>query len=170
MFVAQRAVTEADLTQAQRLRVLAGFCVQPLAAAVLGFISFPLIALTHPALGGQTVMDPDGARAVAFGAAFVAVFVTAFGALPIAAWCVKRGPLTFRQVVGWGAVLGNLPFVVIVGLASITGNVTDQFWNPMSLVRALIFGVIFGVAGAAVFWLIAVRGTPLSDSESRNET
>ena len=75
---------------------------------------------------------------------------------------MTRGRLSFSQVVGWGAVLGNLPFVVIVGLASITGNVTNEFWDPILLGRALAFGVLFGVSGAAVFWLIAVRGTPLS--------
>jgi hypothetical protein len=170
MSVAHQAVTESDLTQAQRLRVLAGFVVQPFTAAALGFVSFPLIELTHPTLNGRQVAGTaDGALAIAFGAAFAAVFVTAFGALPLAAWCVKRGPLTFRQLAAWGGLLGNLPFVVIIGLASITGNLTDQFWDPMSLVRAIIIGVAFGVAGAAVFWLIAVRGTPLS-IRSRHET
>ncbi len=164
MSVASQPVTENDLTQSQRLRVLAGFVVQPFAAAVLGFLTFPLLKLTDPRRPGLSTTDNDmrNAVAVAFGVALAAVFVTTFGAVPAAAWCVKRGRLAFAQIVGWGAVLGNLPFVVIVGLASITGNVTNEFWDPFLLVRALAFGVLFGVVGAAVFWLIAVRGTPLS--------
>lgn len=161
---ASRAVTENDLTQGQRLRVLAAFVIQPFAAAALGFLTFPLLKLTDPRRPGLGTNDNDfrNAVAVAVGVALVAVFVTAFGAVPAAAWCVTRGRLSFSQVVGWGAVLGNLPFVVIVGLASITGNVTNEFWDPILLGRALAFGVLFGVSGAAVFWLIAVRGTPLS--------
>ena len=161
MSVAHQAVTENDLTQAQRLRVLAGFVVQPFASAAVGFVTFPLLVLTdprrHQALGG----DLRGAMSVAFGVALVAVFVTAFGALPALAWCMKHGRLRFRQVVGWGALLGNVPFVVILGLAYVTNNISGPVWDPIMLGRVLAFGSLLGVAGSAVFWVIAVRGTPL---------
>jgi hypothetical protein len=80
-------------------------------------------------------------------------------ALPVVVWRMRRGPPTLRQVLLGGALLGNLPFAVIVPLAAAAGGSGAGWFWPFGAIRALAVGAVFGVAGAAVFWAIAVRGT-----------
>lgn len=147
-----------DPTVAQEMRLLAGFVVQPFAAAMLGFIAFPLIDLT---LEGGGTTDPIGAAiSIALGAGLAAIFVTVCGAFPVVVWFLKRGPLRLRQILWGGVVLGNLPFAVIVLLAIVTNNVSAGT-SLLGLLRSLAFGALFGVVGAALFWAISIRGTDM---------
>lgn len=140
------------------MRLFAGFAVQPFAAAILGFIVFPLIELTLPdTTGGHST---GGAASIAFGAGFAAIVVTAC-ALPVVLWLLKRGPLKLTHVLCGGAVLGNLPLVIIMSLAILTNNVRAGTLG-IGLIRSLAFGALFGVVGAALFWVISIRGTDMA--------
>jgi len=153
-----------DLTVAQEMRLFAGFVVQPFSAAVLGFIAFPLIDLTRTALeGGGTTDAMRAAISVGLGAGFAAFLVTVCGAFPVVVWLLKHGPLTLKQILWGGVILGNIPFAIIVPLAVMTNNVNaGASW--FGLIRALAFGALFGVVGAALFWAISIRGTDMEQS------
>ena len=144
------------------MRLFAGFVVQPFAAAILGFIAFPLIDLTLE--GGGATDDPiRAAISIGLGAGLAALLVTVFGAFPAVVWFLKRGPLTLKQILWGGVILGNLPFAVIVSLAIVTNNVSaGASW--LGLFRSLAFGASFGVVGAALFWAISIRGTDMGEA------
>jgi hypothetical protein len=157
------AVSESQArTVAREMRLLAGFVVQPFFTGILGFIAFPLIDVTQRAIEGSTATEPmRGAISVALGAAFAAFFVTVCAAFPLVVWLLRHGPLTLKQVLLGGVMLGNLPFVVIMILAVLTNNVSSgASW--LGLFRSLAFGALFGVAGAALFWAISIRGTAMA--------
>jgi len=145
-------------------RLLLGLAVQPVVAAVLGFLSFPLIDFSGRLLEpGFPVDRLDAGMAMAFGLAIAATLLTLFGALPAVAWCLSRGPLTRTQTLLAGAILGNVPFAVIVPLAyAHESSRLATFW-PVGALRALVFGTFFGLAGAAVFWMILTRSLSLRE-------
>ena len=155
------------LSVAQEMRLFAGFVVQPFAAAILGFTTFPLIDLSGRALYGGVATDPMAAAvSIALGAGFAAFFVTLCGAFPVVVWLLKRGPLTLKQILWGGVILGNVPFAIIVPLAAITSS-TDAgatWFGPIAMVRALAAGAMFGLAGATLFWAISIRGTAMERS------
>jgi hypothetical protein len=154
-----------ELSAAQEMRLFTGFVVQPFAAAVLGFIAFPLIDISGRALyDGRAPTDPmDAAISIALGAGFAAFFVTLCGAFPVVVWLLKRGPLTLKQVLWGGAILGNVPLAIIVPLAAIARSPdADASWfGPIAMVRAVSVGAIFGIAGATSFWAVSIRGTAM---------
>jgi hypothetical protein len=146
------------------MRLFAGFVVQPFAAAVLGFTVFPLIELSGRAINGGASADPMGAAiSIGLGAGVAAFFVTVGGAFPAVVWFLKRGPLTLKHILWGGVVLGNLPFAVIVPPAAMTRHAEAGAtgFGPLAAMRALAAGAIFGLAGAALFWVISIRGTEM---------
>ncbi len=157
------------LTAAQEMRLFVGFVVQPLSAAILGFIAFPLIDFTQSAIEGGRPTDPmRAAISIGLGAGFAAFLVTVCGAFPLVVWLLKRGPLTLKQILWGGAILGNLPFAVIVALAVLTNNVNvSASW--LGTLRSLALGALFGVVGAALFWAISIRGTAIDQSSFTSE-
>jgi hypothetical protein len=155
------------LSASDEKRLLAGFVVQPFAAAVLGFVTFPLIELSARAPYGAASTDPmRAAISIGVGAGFAAFLVTLCFAFPIVVWLLKRGPLSLKQILWGGAVLGNVPFAIIVPLAAITrsADLESTRFGALAIVRALAAGAIFGVAGAALFWVISIRGTTMERS------
>ena len=149
------------------MRLFIGLAVQPFAAAGLGFLSFPLVDLSNRALGRGVPSDPiDGAISFAAGIALVALIITVGGALPAVAWYLKHGPLTLKRILLSGTALGNVPFAILVPLAG--GGSSATWWGPAAAVRALAAGTFFGLAGALLFWAIAVRGTDLAAAALSN--
>ena len=84
--------------------------------------------------------------------------MTLLGAFPIVAWRSNRGPFTLTEVLWWGVALGNAPLAIIAVLAALNGAPSNSPGSPETL-RGLIAGSVFGFAGAAVFWVVAVRGS-----------
>jgi hypothetical protein len=141
-------------------RLVLGLAVQPVVAAVLGFVSFPVLEYAERTLhGGSSVDSLDAAIAVALGSAIVAGIVTLVGAFPVVAWRLNRGPFTLSEVLWWGVALGNLPLILIATLATISGNTQPGSSSPPVVLRGLVAGSVFGLAGAGVFWFVAVRGS-----------
>ena len=139
-----RPVAESPpLSHREEMRVFLGFLVQPLVAAVFGFVSFPLVeAASRQASGGYTDDMTGAAIAMALGTGLVAFFVTPLLALPLFVFLRRRWPVTLARTLVCGAVLGNVLSV------------------PMLLMltfRGVVFGTAVGVFCAAVFWWIAGR-------------
>jgi len=143
------------LTPADEMRLFAGLAVQPFVAAGVAFVGFPVFLLdrTGRTLAAGVPSDPTAAAmSVALGAGIVALFVTLVGVFPTAIWVVKRRPLTFAQALLFGVGFANLP--VVLGTILSGGN-----W---SLLRSHAFASLIGVAGAAAFWVISIRGRDFS--------
>ena len=87
---------------------------------------------------------------IALGAGIVAFFITIVGVFPTALWLLKRRTVTLPTVFLFGLGFGNLPVVL--------GTVLSGGSGPAGLLRAHAFGSLLGVTGAAVFWLVSVRG------------
>jgi hypothetical protein len=155
------------------MRVLVGLAAQPLVAAVAAFVLFPALEYTRRALEysrapglHQARFSSDGAVPVAFGAAFAAVFVVVFGALPAIGWISRRGPLTLSASLAAGALLGNLPSACLLLLGAANGGVGWTVWPPplTALIRPIAFGTLVGLACGAAFWQIAGATGPTRDT------
>ena len=140
----ERTVTQLrELSPADEMRLFLGCLAQPVLAGVLAFLMFPLIDAARTD-GGRSADAFDAAASVGIGAA-IAAAVIALLALPVAVWMVKRTTVTLEQALLFGAAFGNLP--AAVGLLA----------GPPSI-SAVALGTFLGVSGAALFWLIAIRG------------
>jgi len=82
-------------------------------------------------------------------------------------WLKTRRTLSLSRLLMLGAVLGNVPFavimIVIVAVHVASGTLSadiGQYWEGWSGagIRAAM-GVMCGIGSAAVFWVVAVRGT-----------
>jgi hypothetical protein len=156
-----RAITEAPaLSPRQQRWALVGFIVQPVVAALFGFMTWPILEATGlPPRGKFTSGTLGMAVAVAFHMGVVGFFVAFCAALPLFVWLRSRGPITATKTLVSGALLGNLPTVfvlVLVTLRALVGpprvgnTLDDPFWP----IRVTVFGTAIGVTCAGVFWRI----------------
>jgi len=135
------------------MRLIAGLVVQPFLASGLAFAVFPVLLLDRSGralAGGLPVDITDAARSVAIGAGLVAFFVTLLGALPTAVWLTKRKQVSLKEAVRFGLVFGNIPLIF--------GTLLAGSYGVGGFVRGMAFSSLLGVAGAAAFWAIAIRG------------
>jgi flagellar biosynthesis component FlhA len=139
------------------MRVFWGIVVQPFVVGGLAFISFPALLLDR---GGRTLAGGfpadviDAARSVAIGAGLVALVVALLGALPTAVWLTKRRPVSLGEALLFGLVFGNIPFEL--------GTILAGSYGVPGFVRGMAFSSLLGLAGAAAFWAIALRGQSVS--------
>jgi hypothetical protein len=157
-----------DIPVNDQMRLLAGFAMQPVVAAAVGFVSFPAIDLSGRAIGlyaGVPANSLDAAISIAAGAAMVAFVITLVVAVPAVIVGVRRGMLTRNRVLLAGMILGNLPLALIAVLATANGDLASGV-GLGAAIRAFITGSLFGLAGASVFWAIAKSacGPPRSSS------
>jgi hypothetical protein len=160
---------ESRISQADQRRLLTGFVVQPFAAAALGFAIFPLVEWSGNALDGRPTFELlRPAIKFALAAGIAGFLVTVCAALPIVLSRLERGPLSLRQVLVIGAALGNAPLAIIVLLSIVTNQkISGISWLWLAgALRGLAMGTYFGVAGAALFWAISVRGRDVSRERS----
>lgn len=163
----------ADMAAAPRaeLRLVAGFALMPLVAAVFVFIAFAVLwSFTDSAAIGARLRDPIGsAVSMGMAAGLVGVFVTVLGAVPALVWLLHRGPISFAHVMIAGAAFGNLPFAVgvILMLASsmtrgtMPPHVGDLWYGIQGALQTIGVGLFSGMSSAAVFWLVALEGSEL---------
>ena len=134
------------------LRIIAGFAIQPVVAALIGYLVFPMVAAAR----GLSQPYPSGAAvSIAAGAVIVAM-CTLVVAVPLFAWRVSRGRISFAETLAWGGVLATVP---LLGLLAASGEATSH-----NVIRTFFPGVIFGLVGSAAFWLIAIRRTVLDSA------
>ena len=134
--------------------------IQPIVAGVLGFVIFPLVESTSRLSAGGSAIDPwDAAVAFSLGVSIVAFGVTLLGVLPIVAWRLSRGPFTLKEILFAGLLLGNAPGLLIIALANLHRQTTSAPSGVQMPLRAVVAGSFFGLAGAAVFWFVALRGS-----------
>jgi hypothetical protein len=137
------------LSPSDEMRLFLGCLAQPFLAAVLTFLTFPLIDYSH---GGRTSEPLEMAAGLALAVALAAA-VIALCALPVAVWMVKRTTVGLEHALLFGAGFGNLP--AVVGLLAGTLSV-----------RAVALGTFLGISGAALFWVIAIRGRVFDQSRA----
>jgi hypothetical protein len=146
----------------QELRVFLAFLVQPLVAALFGFVTFPIVEFTDRQIrGGYSTDLTQAAIAFALGTGLVGFFVAPLAALPLFVWLRRRGPLTRAKTLVSGALLGNLPVVILLVLPQVgwpgTHGQPLSYGLVVSAIRALVFGAAIGVTCAGAFWWIAGR-------------
>jgi hypothetical protein len=141
------------LSPADELRVLGGLVVQPVLAAGLAFVTFPLLLLDRDGqtlAGGFPADATDAALSAAMGVGIVAGIIVLVAVLPVALWLLKRRGLTLKKTLIFGLVLGNLPYVLF-------GIAAGGTYGLTGLLRGVTFSSLIGVVGAALFWLISIR-------------
>lgn len=145
------------LSPSENVRLFWGLVVQPLVTSAMAFVSFPLLLDRdgRTLAGGFSADRIDAAVSVAAGVGIVAFFVTLVGVLPTVLWLVTRRYVTFARALVFGVGFGNLP--VALGTA-LTGGVH----GPAGALRAIAFASLVGMAGAAAFWVISIRGRDFS--------
>jgi hypothetical protein len=150
------------LTSAEELKLLAGLAVQPVLAAVVAFVSFPVVLLDragHTLAGGFPSDRTDAAISVALDVAIVVVFMTALVVLPAAFWMLNRRRVTLTQALMFGLGFGNLPIVI--------GTILTQGgYGLEGVVRGIVFASLIGLTGATAFWIIAIRSQDSSRDPS----
>ena len=96
----------------------------------------------------------SAALSVAFGAGIVAVVVALVGALPTAAWLMKRRHVSLGETLLIGVGFGDLPFAA--------GAILAGTYGVPGVVRGLAFSSVLGLGGATAFWTIVLRGPDVS--------
>lgn len=153
--------------------MLCGFVLVPPAIGMLTFVGFRLLHGLQVLPYGGALVDPAGAAAsIGLAVGILAFLVTVAWALPGVLWLAARGPVRLRQLLALGAALGNAPLLLIIVGATLVNLAAGTFERGRGLydvdgnVVRVIIGVVCGMAGAATFWLMAVRGTELDDHDS----
>ena len=144
------------LAAAEEMRLCLGFVVQPFVTAVVAFVLFRFLLLDRAGrtfAGGYPLNVTDAAVSVAAGT-FMATVVILAGVVPAAVWIVKRRALSLMQTLLFGAGFGSLPIVVV--------NVLGGGYGLMPFFRSAVFASLVGASGAAVFWVISIRGRDFS--------
>jgi hypothetical protein len=145
-----------------------GFIVQPVVAALFGFVTWPILEATRLPSYGKFTQDTLGMSVkFALQMGFVGVFVAFGAAMPLFAWLRERGPITSTMTLVSGALLGNLPIafvlllvalraLLLVFLPALVGPPEPHptSHDPFGLIRVTVFGTAAGVTCAAVFWRI----------------
>jgi hypothetical protein len=152
-------------------RLLAAFAVLPVADALIAFFAFPAVWR----LSGEFQLADSfqAARTVAVVAGVLGLLVTLSGGVPVVFWLMKRGPVSFEQILIAGVALGNAPFVVFVlalipfAILHLTEGTMSQHLSPLSellagTVRAIGMGSVMGMASAVVFWFLGIRDTDIA--------
>jgi hypothetical protein len=88
---------------------------------------------------------------LAFGVGLVAALITVTCAVPTVGWLADRTTVTLRRATLFGALFGNLPVVV--------GTLLAPGYGLVGLLRASVTGTCLGITGAALFWVISIKGT-----------
>lgn len=139
-------------------RIFVGLLVQPFLAAVLTYMAFPLIEYTGRTLyGGRAGDSADAALALALGVGIAAAGITVVGVFPTVVWVIRRLDVTFGRTILFGVLFGNLPVAI--------GSLLAGSYGPIGLLRAAVIGTTLGISGAALFWVVALRGQTFGNGE-----
>lgn len=164
-----RTMAEAPpLSPREQRWVLVGLIVQPVVAALFGFVTWPILEATGIPYKGKFTRDTIGmAVAVAFQMGVAGFFVAFGGALPLFLWLRSRGPITARKTLVSGVLLAQLPgafvllltilralIVLLIGSPDEPPNVYSTPHDPFGLIRGTVFTSVAGLTCAAVFWRI----------------
>jgi hypothetical protein len=132
------------LTHRDEMKLLAALAVQPFLAAAVTFVLFPVVADR----AGRSTDPLDAALSVAFGAAIVAFFMAIVCVLPAGLWAMRRNTLTLGRTILRGVCIANIPGILLTVLSG---------HGVLVPLRAVALASAIGVAGAAMFWVIAGR-------------
>jgi hypothetical protein len=135
-------------------RVGIAFLLQPFICAVLGFVLFPFIAVTH---AGRVVTPLRAATVFGIVTGIVSVLIAGIAALTFVR-LRKRGRTSAALTMLYGAAFGNIPAAfAVVGTMIVRRDVTVFADAAGDSWRAIAFGTAIGVISSGVFWLMAGR-------------
>ncbi len=140
------------LTPSDEMRVFGGAVIQPVVAGCLAYAVFPLLLLRpdgRTLAGGHSSNVNDAALSVGLGASIVAAVVALF-VVPVAVWVIKRRDLVLREALMFGLAFGNVPYILFAAAAG-------GAYGVSGLLRGVLFSSVLGLAGSALFWVIAIR-------------
>ena len=162
------------LTRSVKRRMVAGFLAVPPAIGLAVFVGF--LALHWLALLPYGASDPAGAAtSLGLAVGILAFLVTVAGALPGVRWLAGRGRLPLRKLLLLGAVLGNMPLILIIVIATTVNLVAGTPERARALyglagnLARVAIGLGCGTLGAAVFWVIAIRGSELDGGDMKHQ-
>jgi hypothetical protein len=144
-------------------RLALAFLLQPVVSFAVGLLLFPLVDYSSRLSGeGSASNLIGGALAFGFGTGIVGGLATLV-AWPVVVWLMRRGPVTRRTVLLGGLMLGNVPAVLaLVAWSAVILNADvsdapsiDLSYLAFIVARGATLGSIIGLAGAAVFWIVA---------------
>jgi hypothetical protein len=150
-----------------RYRLLAAFAVLPFVDGLAAFVGFPVVWYMG-GHDGQPYDPAQAARGFAILTGFLGLLVTISGAVPMVFWLMKRGPVSFGQLIAVGLLLGNAPFLIYVVGVVLPMTALHLFWGTLSqhlvsmseliagTLRVVAIGSVMGGLSATVFWLIAM--------------
>jgi hypothetical protein len=154
-------------TRLSGLRILAGLIMVPPTAVLIALATYDRFWHAGLLPQGAPIDSLDSAGSVGAGVGILATVMTCVGVVPGVVWLKARGTLSLSRFLMLGAVLGSVPFaVIIIGIVAVhlgSGTLSadiGQYWEGWSGagVRTAM-GLICGIGSAAVFWVVAVRGT-----------
>jgi hypothetical protein len=156
-----------------RWHLLAAFALLPVVDAVVAFLAFPAVWAYGPDRGFRPSDPGQAALVFAMVAGVMGLLVTLSGAMPVVFWLIKRGPVSFRQLLIAGVALGNLPFAVYVAtlipyavLHLAFGTLSEHLIPVSALLAAvplpLAVGSCMGLISAVVFWFAAIQGSDVA--------
>ena len=140
---------QADPAPLDAMRIVVGLALQPIVAAAVAFLLFPLLLLDRTGQafgGGRPVSVSDSAASVAFAVGIVTVPVVIAGVFPTLLWLLRRGAITLTRALSVGLVFGNLPIVI--------GFLLAGTYGAIATLRTIAYASTIGVAGATTFWLV----------------
>ena len=166
----QSATSRAAATIRTVGRLAAGIVLMPLIGPPLGslFLGPGLLKVWAPAVQALISGEPLGLLVIygnKMGLILVAysLIATALGLLGLVL-LRRRGRLSLRDVTTLGAVVGALPAMVFFAAAMLRGlafGVWALLAAPVAALVAAVPSGLVGVACAAVFWRVSLRGNPL---------
>ncbi|MFN8579363.1 MAG: hypothetical protein U0163_00085 [Gemmatimonadaceae bacterium] len=168
----RRPTKARELGPSENARVFMALAVQPIVAALVTVILFPLLAAAERARTGLMPGSSwDSASSIAFAVALVAVGITLLGAMPLLAIQLSQGPVSIGQIFASGFALGNLPtaasWVLMAGQIGATG-LSGGSSQATALLPVMVLGSVLGLSGAAVFaWIAGDAVGPTNGMESR---
>jgi hypothetical protein len=158
-------------------RLLAVLAIAPFAS---GLTAFWIAIVDSSASVGVFVTpndpNPRDAAITLGGAVTLVAFVTTIAVAFPAVMAMIGRPLSLSRVLFCGALIGQLP--VAAGVAgtifveavrgTLSWDVPRLWYGWFGTGRLVVLGLFCGLASAAAFWLVGVRGTPLESGRGIN--
>lgn len=146
-------MADRELSAAAERRVQHGLAVQPLVAALAGFVVFRVMYYAAPL---QTAL------VIAVFIGIAGIVITVCLAYPAFLWLLRRGRVSSTSTIVSGVILGNVPSAIAIGATALgrlrqAGTIPDPSELVAAGARASLVGSVAGAASAAVFWWIAGR-------------
>jgi hypothetical protein len=161
-------------------RVIAGFVCAPFVVGLVTFLFWLLSYVAgYPLFGMAAALQPVRvASATAIVAVVVGMLITAIVAVPAFVWMMRRGRLSLGRVSLAGAAIGVGFYLATILAISLTDarhrglmrSLNQLFENVPRRAAVSVCLALIGMITAAMFWLIAIRGSALDHTDGTSDS